>query len=104
MKQQAAGHVFAAARPPEQACTRQDRTHRVSGTLLAINNDEERLGCGSQLGLSTLLFALPCPTLPTEACGLLSLLDHLMQVWFRGQAADIGGQGNREGLTAETRV
>lgn len=73
--------MFAAARPPEQACTRQDRTHRVSGTLLTINSDGERLVCGSQRGLSTLLFALLCPPLPAGTCRLLSLLlDHLMQI------------------------
>lgn len=41
--------------------------------LLAINSDGEWLGCGSRLGLSTLLFALLCRPLRTKICGLSSL-------------------------------
>lgn len=71
----------------------------MPGMLPAINSDGERLGHGSQLGLSTLPYCLPCPALPSlcaESCKFLPL-DCLMQIQFRSQATDVGDQGHQEG-------
>lgn len=73
--------------------------------LLAINSDRERLECGSQLGLSAILLALLCPPLRVDLWVLVPYLGPLCaEIQFRSQAAETGGQGDQEGLTAETRM